>query len=64
MPTTILMYLPPLDWPNIQLTRNPAKLPKTVIFYYKYLPSTFPASYIIVLIYMMSASFLSLLLIL
>ena len=64
MPTTILMYLPPLDWPNIQLTRNPAKPPKTVIFYYKYLPSTFPASYIIVLIYMMSASFLSLLLIL
>ena len=63
IPTTIIMYLLPFSYYIFQLTRNPAEPPKTVGVYSKYIPFVFPASYLLIYTYMMSASFVSFLLI-
>ena len=47
MPKTIVVYLLPLAYPILQQTRNPAKLPKTVVVYSKSLPFVLPASYLL-----------------
>ena len=64
MPTTIMLYLLPLTYSIIQLTRNPANPYNTVGVYSKSLNFSFPSFYLLLSTCMMSAFFVSLFMIL
>ena len=62
MPTTIVVYLLPFAYSILQDTINKAKPSKTVDVYAKSPPFSFPASYLLILTYIMSAYLVSFLL--
>ena len=64
LPTTIIVYLIPLYYSIIQLTRNPAKSPKTMGVYSESLPFVFSSIYLPLFSYMVSESFVYFLLVL
>ena len=64
MTMTIMLYLLPLAYFILQLMINTSKPPKTLGIYSKSLPFAFPDSYLLISTYMMSSSFVSLLLVL